>query len=122
VTGRSDPMVRGRQLAADGHVRIIARDPAHVRAIVRSGSDPDRTYRVTFDGWHCDCPATVRHCAHVQAVRLTTGARDLEAHPLGRWWEDRTGGQVPSGTSPQPARSGSNAARLSQPRPGGPPC
>jgi hypothetical protein len=58
----------------------------------------------------------------VAADRLTTSARDLEAHPAGRWWEDRTGGQVPSGTSPQPARSGSNVARLSQPRPGGPPC
>jgi uncharacterized Zn finger protein len=89
---RPDPLDRGRQLAANGHVRIVARDPAHVRAVVRSGSDPDRSYRVTFDGWRCDCPATVAHCSHVQAVRTVIGARDLETTRLGKWWEQRAGG------------------------------
>jgi hypothetical protein len=42
VSRTTDPMIRGRQLADDGHVRIIARDPRHVRATVRSSSDPDR--------------------------------------------------------------------------------
>jgi uncharacterized Zn finger protein len=92
---RPDPLTRGRQLAADGHVRIIGRSPTVVRAVVRSGSDPDRSYRVTFDGWRCDCPATVAHCSHVQAVRTVIGCRDVDAHPLGRWWEKREKGGRP---------------------------
>jgi uncharacterized Zn finger protein len=99
VSRSPDPMARGRQLADDGHVRIIARDPRHVRATVRSGTDPDRTWRVTFDGWSCDCPAT-RTCSHVQAVRIIIGARDLDARPSGRWWNTRATNPTSRGERP----------------------
>jgi hypothetical protein len=88
---RPDPMVRGRQLAADGAVRVVGRSPTRVLAQVRSGTDPDRTWRVEFAGWSCSCPA-VTTCSHIMAVRTVIGARDLETTRLGKWWETRAGG------------------------------
>jgi uncharacterized Zn finger protein len=74
---RENAFSKARRYLTEGRLLIVEVNNSRVSALCRGDGSIYSLGLSPGNGWHCECPAVSRSCAHLQALRLVTVSNPL---------------------------------------------